>query len=170
MYSTFGKDAIATTATSGKAEVHTPQRKAKYSDRSRIRLKDIKRTALRDIGCSSSTEIKKYLQALGIKLDLRLTAAWVAIVFELRNRIKAERATKHPGGSLQDCSREVKEKLVDVQEPQFKKGDRVIWDNAPAYIHSCWGWLPIWKIENGLAWLEGWAGDPIPVSQLQIVA
>ena len=141
MYSTAGKSAIATTSTSVKTKVHTPQRKAKYSDRSRIRLKDIKRTALRDVGCSSSAEIKKYLQALGIKLDLRLTAAWVAIVFELRNRIKA-----------------VKEKLVDVQEPQFKKGDRVLWDDAPAYIHSCWGgWMAVWKIENGLAWLEGWA-------------
>lgn len=170
MHCTVGQTAIATTTACLKAEVHTPQRKAKYSDRSRIRLKDIKRTALRDIGCSSSTEIKKYLQALGIKLDLRLTAAWVAIVFELRNRIKAERATKHPGGSLQDCSRKVKEELDVLSTSQFKQGDRVIWDNAPAYIHSCWGWLPIWKIENGLAWLEGWAGDPIPVSELQIVA
>ena len=152
MYCTFGKDAIATT-TSCKTEVHTPQRKAKYSDRSRIRLKDIKRAALRDIGCSSSGEIKKYLQALRIKLDLRLTAAWVAIVFELRNQIK-----------------DVKEKLEVVNVPLFKPGDRVIWNNAPAYIHSCWEWLPIWKIENGLVWLEGWAGDPIPVSELQIVA
>ena len=81
MYCTFGKDAIATTRTSCKTEVHTPQRKAKYSDRSRIRLKDIKRTALRDIGHRFSAEVKKYLQALGIKLDLRLTAAWVAIAF-----------------------------------------------------------------------------------------
>ena len=96
--------------------------------------------------CSSSAEIKKYLQALGIKLDLRLTAAWVAIVFELRNRIK-----------------DIKKKLEVVEQLQLKPGDRVIWDKAPAYIYSCWGgWMAIWKIENGLALLEGWAGDPIP--------
>lgn len=154
MYSTAGKSAIATTATSGKTEVHTPQRKARLYDKQRVRLKDVKGWALKRCGCSSSTEVKKYLKQLGTVLDLRMTSAWIAINSELATAIIG----------LKEAA------TYTVSEVLFSPGDRVIWDNAPAYIHSCWGWLPIWKIENGLAWLEGWAGDPIPVSELQIVA
>lgn len=145
--------AIATTTTSSKTEVHTPQRKARYNDPSRIRLKDIKRAALRDIGCSSSAEMKKYLQASGIKLDLRLTAAWVAIVFELRDRIKA-----------------VKEEFELRSQPPFKSGDRVIWDYPMG-----WGYievhfpLVVTKVVGDIAYLDLLA-IPVPVRELSIAA
>lgn len=71
-----------------KKQVSTPQRKARYSDKHRIRLKDAKSWALRRSGCSNTAEIKKYLNILGKKLDLRLTSAWVAIYKELAGAIK----------------------------------------------------------------------------------
>lgn len=71
-----------------KKAVKVSQRKAKYSDKDRIRLKDAKRQALYITGCGSSTEIRFYLKKLGIKLDLRMTAAWVAIKLQYRFRIK----------------------------------------------------------------------------------
>ena len=159
MYSTAGKSAIATAITSGKTEVHTPQRKARLYDKQRVRLKDVKGWALKRCGCSSSTEVKKYLKQLGTVLDLRMTSAWIAINSELAPAIiDLKEAATYTGS-----------------EVLFSPGDRVIWaqrlrestlpprllDNAPAYIHSCWGWLPICQIENELAWLEGWAGDPV---------
>lgn len=68
--------------------IRTPQRKAKYSDKERIRLKDAKKSALIATGCFSSREVKYWLLLLGIKLDLRLTAAWVAISKELASDIR----------------------------------------------------------------------------------
>lgn len=68
--------------------VRTPQRKAKYSDKQRIRLKDAKSWALRRSGCSNTAQIKKYLKILGKKLDLRLTSAWLAIYKELADLIR----------------------------------------------------------------------------------
>lgn len=69
-------------------QVSTPQRKARYSDKQRIRLKDAKSWALRRSGCSNTAEIKKYLKILGKKLDLRLTSAWIAIYKELAEAIR----------------------------------------------------------------------------------
>lgn len=69
-------------------QVSTPQRKARYSDKHRIRLKDAKSWALRRSGCSNTAEIKKYLKILGKKLDLRLTSAWLAIYKELAEAIR----------------------------------------------------------------------------------
>ena len=145
MYSTAGKSAIATATTSSKPKVHTPQRKARLYDKQRVRLKDVKGWALKRCGCSSSTEVKKYLKQLGTVLDLRMTSAWIAINSELATAIIG----------LKEAATYI------VPSVLFSPNDRVIWDNAPAYIHSCWGWLPICQIENGLAWLEGWAGDPV---------
>lgn len=70
-------------------KVRTPQRKAKYHDKTRVRLCDIKMIALRDCKCSDTTEMKRRLKILGINLDLRLTAAWIAIAWELQHQIKA---------------------------------------------------------------------------------
>lgn len=72
--------------------VQTPQRKARYSDPSRVRLKDIKAEVFKKISCSSSAEIKKYLGMIGVSLDLRLTAAWKAIKNELEPMILAAKA------------------------------------------------------------------------------
>ncbi|KJH70203.1 hypothetical protein [Aliterella atlantica] len=68
--------------------VRTPQRRARYSDKQRIRLKDAKSWVLRRSGCSNTAEIKKYLKILGKKLDLRLTSAWIAIYKELAEAIR----------------------------------------------------------------------------------
>lgn len=61
----------------------TPQRRARYSDKQRIRLKEAKKWAFQRTGCKSTPDIKKYLKILARKLDLRLTSAWLAIVKEL---------------------------------------------------------------------------------------
>lgn len=70
-------------------QLKTPQRKARYNDKERIRLKDAKKWALVATGCFSTVEVKHWLKKLGIKLDLRLTAAWVAVWKELATLIKA---------------------------------------------------------------------------------
>lgn len=69
-------------------QIRTPQRKARYNDKTRIRHKDAKEWALRRSGCSDTAEIKKYLKMLGKKLDLRLTSAWIAVNLEFADAIK----------------------------------------------------------------------------------
>lgn len=85
MHSTIASHILATTLPKcDRINVRTPQRKAKYSDKTRVRLKDLKSFAFTQCGWKSTQNIKKYLKVLGIKLDLRLTAAWWALVFELK--------------------------------------------------------------------------------------
>lgn len=87
MHCTIAFDAIATTTTCCNYKVKTPQRKANYKNKERLRLKDLKRIAFKQYSCSSTNQIKQLLQQLGVKLDLRLTSAWDALVFELRSRL-----------------------------------------------------------------------------------
>lgn len=144
---------IATTSSCCKVKIRTPQRKAVYSDKARIRLKDIKRVVLRDLGCSSSAEVKQYLQSLEIKLDLRYTSSWVAISFELRNLIKS-----------------AKEKLEVVDTPLFKSGDRVTWDYPMGWSHiESWFPLIVVKVEDSMAYLDI-LDRPVPVKELTLVA
>ena len=85
MYSTVASHLLATNLLKcDRINIRTPQRKAKYSDKTRVRLKDLKSFAFTQCGWKSTQNIKKYLKVLGIKLDLRLTAAWWALVFELK--------------------------------------------------------------------------------------
>lgn len=72
--------------------IRTPQRKANYNDKARLRRVELKRIAYADYNCTSIEQIKNYLRFLGIRLDLRLTAAWDALVFELRQEILAVKA------------------------------------------------------------------------------
>lgn len=72
--------------------VRTPQRRANYNDKTRFRRVDLKQIAFKKYSCSSNAQIKNYLKVLGFKLDLRLTAAWVAIVYELGQEIFAAKA------------------------------------------------------------------------------
>lgn len=89
VYSTFSETAIATTNLNcDNLTVHIPQRKADYRDKARVRFKDIKRAALESCNCRDAKEMKQHLKQLGIKLDLRLTAAWCAIARELQPVIK----------------------------------------------------------------------------------
>lgn len=72
--------------------VYTPQRRANYNDKARIRRSSLKDIALRQQGWGTSANVKKYLALLGIRLDLRLTSAWVALVHELKPYIDAAKA------------------------------------------------------------------------------
>ena len=69
------------------------KRKARYHDKSRIRLKDIKAEALRNCGCNSSAEIKQCLKALNVKLDLRYTCSWITLARQLCDAIASVRLT-----------------------------------------------------------------------------
>ena len=94
------------------------KRKARYHDKSRIRLKDIKAEALRNCGCNSSAEIKQCLLALKVKLDLRYSCSWIAIARQLRDEIASVRLT------LKISDRKPKKPPL----PEIKVGDRVRWD------------------------------------------
>ena len=161
MHSTAAFRPVATTSTtcvsvaelSYRLIIQTPQRKANYKDTNRPRRKDLKAKAFLKYGCSSTQEIKKYLKVLGIKLDLRLTAAWKAIVRELESQIKAAKA------------------IVDaLQRPQIKVGDRVIWDYPTG-----WGYIEKWfplvvtKVNGNEAYLD-MLDRPVSVSELELVA
>ncbi len=111
MHSTALETAIATTSFKPvMAVVSTPQRKARYSDKNRERLKDVKNKALLLCGCRDTAEIKQRLKVLGIKLDLRLTAAWIAIVKELKHLI---------------ANLAIMERKAETPTPDIKKVPRV---------------------------------------------
>lgn len=89
-YFTAKNLSIATTSPScDRIVIRTPQRKANKNDKTRVRLKVIKAIALRDCKCSNSAQMKRRLRKLGISLDLRLSAAWLAIV-ELQWLLRGE--------------------------------------------------------------------------------
>lgn len=69
--------------------VCTPQRRADYRNKTRLRRKDLKEVAFKSCGWGSTANIKKYLSLLGIRLDLRLTSAWDALIYELKHYIDA---------------------------------------------------------------------------------
>lgn len=136
--------------TLGAGRLTTPQRRARYSDKQRIRLKDAKKWAFQRSGCSSTAEIKKYLQVLGQKLDLRLTSAWLAIVRELAIAIN---------------------NLRSRQSASFKVGDRVrLVEYKPtlAYLQQ-WEPFAIVAIVNGVAKLDLLA-FPVPVNDLKVAS
>ena len=154
MHSTAAFRPVATTLTTcDRPTIQTPQRKANYNDKNRPRRKDLKKEAFLKYSCASTSDIKKYLKVLGIKLDLRLTAAWKAIVRELESQIKAAKA------------------IVDaLQRPQIKVGDRVIWDYPTG-----WGYIEKWfplvvtKVNGNEAYLDI-LDRPVSVSELELVA
>jgi len=128
----------------------TPQRRARYSDKQRIRLKDAKKWAFERTGCSNTAEIKKYLQLLGKKLDLRLTSAWLAIVRELAtlvNNLRTQATTL------------------------FKVGDRVRfieYKPTQAYLQQ-WEPFSVVAIVNGTAKLDLLA-FPVSINELKIAS
>lgn len=129
-------------------QIQTPQRKARYNDKQRIRLKDVKEWALRRSGCSSTVEIKRYVKILSKKLDLRLTSAWVAVNKEFADQIK---------------------QLKNVET--FKVGTCVEWIGyKPMEAHIC-AWFPlvITAIVGRKAQLDMWA-HLIPLDELVAVA
>lgn len=140
MYRTQSTSAIATTASCCNYRVKTPQRKANYKDKTRIRLKDLKDIAFRKYGVNSTAEIKQLLVQLKIKLDLRLSSAWDAICFELKSEI------------------------LDLP----RVGSKVVWINAPVYVQTWWQWMTVKAIVGNRAVLDMWNGDPVPLSELEL--
>lgn len=127
--------------------ISTTQRKANYHDKTRIRLREIKFTVLKNCQCADSAEMKRRLKLLGIKLDLRLTTAWIAIERELFEEIAALAI---------EC----------VTRAKIVKGDRVWWKNAPAFVES-WGALEVLKICGEMADLE--LLEPlVPLDELEL--
>lgn len=99
--------------------IYTPQRRANYNDKGRFRRADLKQIALRKYNCNSSSQIKSYLKVIKIKLDLRLTAAWVAIVYELGEEILAAKAILDSLGlqpGTKNCDRKVQVLLSAIPE------------------------------------------------------
>ena len=122
------------------------KRKARYHDKSRIRLKDIKAEALRNCGCNSSAEIKQCLKALNVKLDLRYTCSWITLARQLCDAIASVRLT------LKISDRKPKKPLL----PEIKVGDRVRWDYQEPMLCYLEQWFPleVLSIANGEAQLE----------------
>jgi hypothetical protein len=93
--------------------------------------------------------MKKRLKLLGIKLDLRLTSAWIAIVRELLSEIAAL-AT-----ALITLTPSIKPRYESsiAEFTQISVGDKVKWLAAPAFVES-WGALEVLKICGEMADLE----------------
>ncbi len=128
--------------------VRTVKRKARYHDKSRIRLKDIKAEALRKCGCNSSAEIKQCLKALNVNLDLRYTCSWIVVARQLCDAI----ASVQPTVTLKISDRKPKK----PPQPEIKVGDRVPWDYQEPMLCYLEQWFPleVLAIANGEAQLE----------------
>lgn len=121
------------------------QRKACYHDKDRPRLQRVKVAALEHLGLSSSSEVRSLLKELNIHLDLRMTAAWCAIAWELMPHL-----------------------LKLLRRRRLKRGNKVIWLNAPVHVES-WGALKVEWIADGMAQLELWY-KPVPIDELELAA
>lgn len=124
MYSTTPLTAIATkTRYCDRITIRTPQRKIDKNDKTRVRLKVIKAIALRDCKCSNSVEMKRRLRKLGISLDLRLSAAWLAIVNELQWLLGGE---DHPLAASIKPQQQIKKpalKIISTTKPAISESD-----------------------------------------------
>ncbi len=88
----------------------------------------MKNMALRSCSCTSSKEVKKYLQRLGYNLDLPLTAAWMAIFRQLTPQVQPLKIadTKHEPPKSIDFARRTQEiyrerKLSALQAPRYNR-------------------------------------------------
>lgn len=134
---------IQVSNTTERRYVSTPQRKARYNDKDRVRLKDIKAIALKKCCASSTYEIKQRLISLGIKLDLRLTAAWVAIASELSD-------------SLLSCL--------------ITPGAKVIWDYPVGWgYYEQWFPLTVREVCGDMVYLD-YKESPVSISTLTLAA
>ncbi|KJH73022.1 hypothetical protein [Aliterella atlantica] len=121
-------------ASQAKVGTRIPQRKANYSDKTRIRFKDAQGMVFRRTGLKTSSEVKKYLKVLKISLDLRLTSAWREINLNLVEKIVA---------LITNC-------------PLFKVGDRVYsLEYSPSQIRlEPWSPFVVRAIADGMVVLE----------------
>ncbi len=152
MHSTVAPATIATTLSNcDRPIVKTPQRKANYNDKDRPRRKDLKALAFTKYGCSCTKDIKQYLKVLGVKLDLRLTSAWLAVVYELHNEIVAAKA------------------IVDALQPQqIQVGSIVNIIDCPANLYFLSPFV-VSSIDKGMAQLD-YVATKYPLNRLELVA
>lgn len=116
-------DCVSEAERSYRITIRTPQRKANRNDKTRVRLKVIKAIALRDCKCSNSAEMKRRLRKLGISLDLRLSAAWLAIVDELQWLLGGE---DHPLAASTKPQQQIQKpilRLVPPNKPVISESD-----------------------------------------------
>lgn len=152
-------------------KVKTPQRKANYKNKARLRLKDLKEIALREYGCKSSADIKKLLLAIRVKLDLRLTSAWDAIVYELRHELLAARAIGHELLAARAIVSALHPIETDSVKSNIKVGDRVNWHYKEPVLCYVEQWMPftVMSISNGWVQLE-MVSRLVRVEELEVVA
>lgn len=127
--------------------LHVPQRKARYSDRTRIRRRDVQGWVFHRTGARTTAEIKAALNSLGKKLDLRLSAAWLEINMNLVDAIAH---------------------IIKRLRISIKVGDLVEITQYPAnlvHIHTLAPFV-VRAIENGKALLD-WVSTPIDIDLLQ---
>lgn len=146
-------------------KVKTPQRKANYHDKTRLRRKDLQEIAFSQCGWKSTANVKKYLKVLGVKLDLRLTSAWDALVFELKPQI--DEACLRMNNSSAKCR--AAKAIVDAPEPpHFQIGDQVNIIDCPANLYFL-SPFKIYFIESDMAQLE-YVAFPVPLDNLELWA
>ncbi len=153
--------------------VKVTQRKARYSDKNRVRRKDAKREALLVTGCSSTAEVGFYLKKLGYKIDLRMTAGWLAVKLQYRvdiKRLKLEFQYISPIAKEKDVQTSPAIETQVVASP-FKKSDRVrlIYNSNYPLIESQGGDLVVWDVQGDRVQLEYFA-PWIPFDQLELVS
>lgn len=132
-----------------KVGTRIPQRKANYSDKTRIRYKEAQGWVFRRTGLKSTSEVKKYLKVLKISLDLRLTSAWREINLNWVEKIVA---------------------LIG-DRPLFNVGDRVhLIEYSPRQIHlERWSPFIVREIADGMVALE-WLDFCVSQDQLRLAS
>ncbi|MGL4619131.1 MAG: hypothetical protein ACRCZS_08745 [Chroococcidiopsis sp.] len=126
---------------------HVPQRKARYSDRTRVRRQDVRGWVLHRTGAQNTQEIKAALKKLGRKLDLRLSAAWMEINLNLVDAIAQV--------IKQDRAQSLVGKKVTIREYSARL----------AYLEA-WSPFVVRAISGTDALLE-WVEVPIPLNHLE---
>lgn len=127
--------------------VHVPQRKARYSDRTRVRRRDVQGWVFHRTGAKDTAQIKAALKKLGKKLDLRLSAAWLEINFNLVETIAH---------------------LIKCDRISIKVGDRVEITEYSARLAYLEAWSPfVVRAISGTDALLEWVEVPIPLNQLE---
>lgn len=165
MYCTAPTTGVATievtrpTKSAEPCRIRTPQRKAVYHDKHRVKLKDAKKWALVASGCFSTKEVKYWLKKLKVGLNLRMTSAWIAIWKELAPNIKSIKQT------------ETNVAAMSAPTTNIKVGDKVEWTGyTPMQSYICqWFPLEVLSIDGDMAHLELMSFS-VPVSEIVLAA
>lgn len=135
----FDSSAIAS-GTGFQQYITITQRKVRYSDKDRMRWEQLRKMALAKCKCSSTAEIKRRLKILGVSLDLRLSSAWRAIIWNLAKFVAAL---------------------------AIAPGAKVVWQNAPAYFETHWAEPTVCSVSGTQVMLEMWYA-PVSIFELNV--